>query len=211
MIVQRQPKLVTSEEDRRAVESLLLRTSIGGNPFVIIHPGARKTAACWPPERFASIIQAVLERGLGVVLIGGAEERPVADLISSMVPKTFADLVGKLSVSRLIALMERCCLFIGNESGPMHVAAASGAPIVAIFGTNSPLRWGPLCADHTIVRPAMPCSCEFPQECRPPSPTRTFCIRRNCVVDVLAAIDAQLSRASRPAEPRTAAQAQRHR
>jgi heptosyltransferase-3 len=150
---------------------------------------------CWPPERFARVVDEIQGPArLRAVLVGGAAERAAADRVRAAVAAEPVDLVEKLSFGALLALLQQCRLYVGNDTGPMHLAAAAGAPVVALFGLQSPELWGPVGAGHVVVRPSMPCPCPWPEVCRPPEPNATLCVRRNAVEDAIAAVRKVLAR-----------------
>jgi ADP-heptose:LPS heptosyltransferase len=133
-----------------------------------------------------------LANEVSVAIIGEENERPIVNEIAAMSSTKFVDLAGKLTLGQLAALLERCCVYIGNNTGPMHVAAGVGARIVAIYGIHS-ILWAPLADGHVMVAPSRPCECLDPVTCRPNDPDGSLCVRRNSVTDVLRALDAQLS------------------
>ncbi len=187
------PSITATAADRIALSQF----GLGARPYAVIHPGARTPNRRWPAERYVPLIEHLSERGLAVVIIGDNSERPIADQIAGMSPSArFVDLVGKLTLGQLAALLERCALYIGNNTGPMHIAAGVGARIVAIYGIHA-ILWAPLTEDHVMVTPARPCKCVDPATCRPHDPDASLCIRNNSVADVLRAVDVQLSAAER--------------
>ncbi|TGR61009.1 glycosyltransferase family 9 protein, partial [Mesorhizobium sp. M2D.F.Ca.ET.223.01.1.1] len=96
----------------------------------------------WQPERFAQVIDTISnETGLSVVLVGGPDEAEANDQIVATVKTPVVNLVGALSLETLLALLKEARLFVGNESGPMHIAAAAGTPVVGLFGLTNPIRW----------------------------------------------------------------------
>ena len=116
---------------------------------VAVHPGASCISKRWPPKRFSEVIEQIsLKYKAKIILIGSGDNRLIARevLIGTRAP--VIDLTGKTSVSHLISLLKRCCLLISNDSGPVHLAAGVGTPVVSIFGRNQPglsvMRWRPL-------------------------------------------------------------------
>lgn len=199
----RQPVLRPRPADERSVAALLDKHGLKPHEFIAVHPGARIASKCWPPASYARLVDALArETGRAIVLLGGPGERALADAVIAASGTEPVDLTGKLSFGELAALLRSCRLLIGNDTGPTHIAAAVGAPIVALFGLEEPARWGPVSERAIVVRPSMPCSCPFPQICRPPDPQRTLCVQRIGVAEVLAAAHRQL--AHEPAEWRRA-------
>ena len=141
-----------TEEDRRHVaEMLRAEPKI---PLVVIHPaggsnpGMILSAKRWPPQRFAALadrlITIIIEECVAqVCLVGGPEDGPIAAAIKDGMRQEPCDLTGQLTFGQLGALLERCDLFIGHDTGAMHLAVAVGAPVVAIFGPSDPRMYGP--------------------------------------------------------------------
>ncbi len=111
------------------------------------NPGMELTAKRWPLDRYREIaLRLVNELDAQVLLIGGADDEALnAQLLTGLnVPKgRVVNLAGQTSIGELAAWLERCALFIGNDSSPMHLAAAVGIPVIAIFGPTSPQEYGP--------------------------------------------------------------------
>ncbi len=132
---------------------------LGGQPF-IVHVGATKTPNRWEPERYGHLIRRLRDAGIGpICLTGGPGDREDADRAMGIlagghgdVPSDFRDLVGSTSLPQLIALFRRASGFVGCDTGPMHLAAAVGARVVALFGPADPLRTGPYGPEHVVLR-----------------------------------------------------------
>jgi ADP-heptose:LPS heptosyltransferase len=119
--------------------------------------GASKPPNRWPAERFTQLVRALRERDSApLCLCGGPEDRllfaPVLEAVRGMAG--VRDLVGRSSLPELVALERRARLFVGCDTGPMHIAAALGTPVVALFGPADPRRTGPRGAGHRVVRAA---------------------------------------------------------
>jgi heptosyltransferase III len=113
-------------------------------PVVCIHPGAGKDYKLWPASHFAAVVDWLGERGLQSVLIGTAKDRRRIDEICSQARRPVVDLGERLTVDSLMGLLQTSKLFIGSDSGPMHLAALAGTPIVAIFGPSDDRIWHPV-------------------------------------------------------------------
>ena len=137
------PELFISEEAEHAALGLLETLGIGKQPWVMIHPAARYWFKAWPADRFAALADVFHERGVRVVLVGSRNEHSVETEILQAAKRPLSSLVGKTSLLQLASLMKHCCLFVGNDAGPMHMAAAVGCPVVALFGPSNPAVWGP--------------------------------------------------------------------
>jgi heptosyltransferase-3 len=94
------------------------------------------------------------------VLTGSAEDRPIVDEIKTGLPQdvTVIDLVGQLDLVQLAAVLQRLQLVLSVDTGPMHLAAAVGTPVVGVFGPSDPSRWGPMGASAAAVWVDLPCS-----------------------------------------------------
>jgi len=130
-------------------------------PLVGLHLGAGRAIKEWPASRMADVgAWAVRERGAALVLTGSASDRAAADEVRRRLPQpaTVIDLVGAADLPALAAVLSRLSLVVTPDTGPMHLAAVVGTPVVAVFGPSSPDRWGPLSLDCRIVRIDLPCS-----------------------------------------------------
>jgi heptosyltransferase-2 len=124
------------------------------------------SAKCWPPRRFAQALNEVLSQtDADVVLFGTAGEARVSSAIASELRRPPIDLTGKTAIAALPALLSECHLFLGNDSGAMHVAAAVGLPVVAVFGPTDPDGTAPVTQRATIVQQKPYCSPCFLRRC----------------------------------------------
>src|SRR6185437_16911115 len=106
-----------------------------GKPVVAVHPGVGNAMRQWPAEHFASLIDLLVEKNaVNAVLIGGAEEVELADEVLARVANRNAvvSVVGKTPLRQLPDLLRACVLYVGNNSGPKHIAAALGVPTIGI-------------------------------------------------------------------------------
>jgi ADP-heptose:LPS heptosyltransferase len=182
---------LTPEETEWARRRIRETVSANGSPLVIAHPGAGAPNKLWPPAGFAAVCDAVQESGQGRVLLmagtGATDPRDLAQTIAAM--RTSAPVIaGSLTVRQLAALLSQADLLFCHDSGPMHLAASVGTRVVALFGASSPTQWGPLGTGHTVLRPPMPCVCPFLDQCTPPNPYHTFCVKRLTVDEVRGAV-----------------------
>ncbi len=160
--------LDVSEEHRRQAEEAL--SSAGARPNAVriaIGAGASYgSAKCWPPDRFAEFVNRFrLHTDADVILFGTAAEQKVSDAIGAGIKGPSISLVGKTAIAALPALLSRCQLFVGNDSGAMHVAAAVGLPVVAIFGPTDPHGTAPVTPRCTVVQEKPYCSPCFLRRC----------------------------------------------
>ncbi|MBI3088493.1 MAG: glycosyltransferase family 9 protein [Candidatus Omnitrophica bacterium] len=147
---------VTAQEDQRIAQLFTQRGVSGQDRLVAVHPWTSNPKKQWPVERFRGLIRYVAGLpGVRPVLIGGPEERQgVAEVVDRGAARVI-DVVGCLSLKELAACLRRVRALVTNDSGPMHVAAAVGTPVVALFGTGDPgshpRRWGPWGSGHTVI------------------------------------------------------------
>lgn len=134
----------------------------GAVPWVAIHPGSGgySPARRWPAERFAQVADVLIESGLARVILVGTRADGVAQVRAAMRQPPNLDMEGCTSLGQLAALLKRCNIFIGADSGVMHIAAAAGTRVIALFGPSNHRAWGPWTeAGHsTVVRLGLACS-----------------------------------------------------
>jgi heptosyltransferase II len=166
---------VPPENRGRASEFLATTGARAGRLRVAVGAGASYgSAKCWPPDRFAELLNRLQEKiELDVILFGTASEAAVSTAIISGMRHRPTDLTGKTSIADLPALLSQCHLFIGNDSGAMHVAAAVGLPVVAVFGPTDPFGTAPVTPRCTIVQEKSYCSPCFLRRC----PTDHRCMK----------------------------------
>ncbi|MDX8437998.1 glycosyltransferase family 9 protein [Mesorhizobium australafricanum] len=175
--------------------ALLDKFHLRPNAFVAVHAGASFPGRRWQPERFAAAIDRIsAETGLSVVLVGSPDESEAAEKILAAAKTPIVNLVGALPLQTLPALLKQARLFLGNDSGPMHMAAAAGIPVVGLFGLQSPIRWGPVGVPSIAVRPSMPCDCVGGDLCKRPDPNKACCVWRLEIDQVVEAVLELLAR-----------------
>ncbi len=156
------------EEKRRSANEFLCKSGVRqGALRIAIGAGASYgSAKCWPPSRFAEVANRLQsEADADVILFGTAAEANVSTAISAEMRRSPIDLTGKTAITDLPALLSQCHLFIGNDSGAMHVAAAVGLPIVAVFGPTDPDGTAPITPRCSIVQQKPYCSPCFLRRC----------------------------------------------
>jgi ADP-heptose:LPS heptosyltransferase len=137
-------------------------------PLVAVHPGSGWycLARRWPVERFAEVTNKLSEAGARVLLLGGPDEVDLVARLEGLTKGAVLNLAGKTSLKELAAVLGECDVFVGNDSGVMHVAAAVGTPVVAVFGPSNYRAWGPYPGwetrygegiEHVVVRVDCPC------------------------------------------------------
>jgi len=163
--------LVPGAKAEARIDDLLAQHGLQAGRFVHIHPASRWTFKCWPADRVAAVCDALAAKGLPIVLTSApdaGEKALVAEVRAARRPGAATaetvDLSGQLSLKDLAALTARARLFVGVDSAPMHMAAAMGTPVVAIFGPSGDREWGPWDPRHrghrvvaSTSHPCRPC------------------------------------------------------
>ena len=188
-------RIFYSETDLARAEEFLKERGVLKSDFLIaVHLGSGLASKCWPIERFALLIEKLVEKGkTRIVLVGGPEEMPLVEKIGpSPLPKVI-NAVGKTGVKQLAALLKRCDLFVGGDSAVMHVASAAATPIVAIWGGhNKPSHWMPLGKEDIVIHKKVRCG-----PCGLKTCDDLKCLKLITVEDVLDALEKQMRRLSK--------------
>ena len=146
----------TTDEDRAAVAQLIPT----GHRFAVLLPGTNWLTKRWPIEHFAACVEPLkLRFGLETVVAGSPADSPLGAKIAGL------NLCGKTTLRQLVALLERAELVIANDSGPMHIAAALGKPLITPYGPTNPIRTGPYRRMDTVIRVDIPCSPCYSRRC----------------------------------------------
>ncbi len=184
----RVPRLYLTLKDRSAARRLLREHGISpSRTLVTMHVGAegfdgRKQ---WAPERFAEVANGLIERfGAHVLLIGGKSDLPLAEETAELIPEGTTILAGEASLKVSGALIEHSALFVGNDSAPLHMAAAVGTPAVGIFGPSDWNQFHPLGKPgytQRVVHSDLPCSPCFHFLGNDPPWVHNLCYTRACL------------------------------
>ncbi len=172
-----------TSDDLQAVEPLL--AGLGPQPLVAIHPGSGGYAPArrWEPAKWAAVADALIQRyGAQIVLVGTPADD--ADAVQAQMVGPAANLVGQTTLPQLAALLAQCDLFLGADSGVMHVAASVDLPVVALFGPSNHLAWGPWTPESrsAVVRLDLRCSpCSYVGHS---VGARNGCWHRSCLADL---------------------------
>ena len=161
-------KLAVTGEEREAMARRLASFGIAqGAPIVAINPGATYgSAKRWYPDRFAAVADALsAEWSARVVVVGSAAEAPLAGEIEAATRNPLFNLAGRTTVRELMALLSLSSFLVTNDSGPMHIGAALGVPLVAIFGPTDWRRTSPWTDRARVVRVDVDCSPCMLREC----------------------------------------------
>jgi ADP-heptose:LPS heptosyltransferase len=162
---QRQPRVYLSAKERSAARRIL--RECGRTPadlLVAMHVGGEgfRGRKRWSTERFAEVGRHLVETfGAHVLLLGGPTDLPLSEAVAQAMPASATILAGRTSLMETAALIERSALFIGNDSCPLHIAAAVGTPAVGIFGPSNVEQFRPIGRPgyaHQVVHSNLPCS-----------------------------------------------------
>jgi heptosyltransferase I len=173
--------------DSAAARAVAERT---GGRYALLNPGAAWPNKRWPPARFGAVAQALRERhGLASAVLWGPREEPLAQEVVAASDGA-AILTPQTTIADLVALGRGAMLMVSGDTGPTHIAAAVGTPIVSLFGPTRPQRNGPWSPKDVAVSRDTICQCHHLRRCRLPS----MCLLDIQVDDVLSAIDRRLAR-----------------
>jgi 3-deoxy-D-manno-octulosonic-acid transferase/heptosyltransferase-1 len=173
----------------KRVEVMLREKGFDSHPLVVLHPMAKWETKQWPAERFARLISALAQRKASVVITGSPQdEGPIGEILRRMGDSAeVLNLAGKTDLMDLAAIFSLSDLVLSPDTGPMHLAAAVKAPLIALFGPTAPWRTGPYGNNHAILRKDLPCSPCFKKKCR-----TMECMDSISVEEVLAAVEEKL-------------------
>ena len=176
----------TTDADRAYVRQLL-RESQGeaaSGGYAVLMPGTNWATKRWPVEKFAALIAPLKECfGLESVLAGGSDAAAMAEEMPGVI-----NLAGRTTLKQLTALLEGAALVVANDSGPMHIAAALGRPLVAPFGPTNPVRTGPYGRMDSVIRLDIVCSPCYSRHC-----SHQSCLRYLRSEDVLQLAQEQMN------------------
>jgi len=166
--------------------------------LVVLHAHARRSANLWPASQFAQLARLLHSRGnVQVVVTGGPQAKSICDEVAARSGVDVWRADGQLSLMASVELIRRAAVMVTCDSGPMHLAASVGTPIVALFGATNPLRTGPYCTNAIAIDRCLPCGhCKgktCPRKLDPPQ-----CMVEIGVEEVFAAVQRQLSLHCKP-------------
>ncbi len=154
-----------------------------GSSWIALQPGARWTNKRWPAEKFSELVRRLAAEfpDARFVILGGKDDEPLGAMIARVEPARCLNLCGATTLPEMVEWLRLARLMITNDTGPMHVSAALGRPIVALFGPTEPRRTGPYGQLENVLRLDLPCSpclksvCHFekPEECLRAIPAET--------------------------------------
>lgn len=190
--------LRTAPEDDAAAAALLRAAGLSdeAEPLVMLQPGARYWFKAWPAECFALLADRLAQSLNCRVLIGGnRQEEALARHIAALARSRPTVLAGRMTLLQHAAALKRCALFVGNDNGPMHMAAALGIPVVALFGPSDPAEWGPRGSMSCVLYKGLDCRRCFHPTC---DRGEESCMKRITVDEVFAAATDLLKAGAKP-------------
>lgn len=174
-------QIALGEENKKKVDKLLAAHQVTG-PFVALNPVAYWDTKLWDDERFATLCDRMVETyGMSVILTG--QKAPSLEKIRRLARENVINLEGQTTLKDLAELYRRAALLVTTDSGPMHLAAALGTPVVALFGPTDPGRTGPYGPGHVVIQESLSCVPCFRKTCR-----EMTCMKSITVDTVLSAV-----------------------
>jgi|SRR5271169_766962 len=131
--------------------------------YAVLIPGARWKTKRWPKERFGSLASML---NMKSVVVGSPSDATIAHYIQTESKGKTLSMAGKTDLKELISIIRGASYVISNDSGPMHIAAALGIPVIALFGPTNPVRTGPYGGKHVIITPDIPCAPCYKKKCK---------------------------------------------
>ena len=188
------PRIFVTETTRLRARRLLAAAGLPEEAAIVgFAPGAAYGyAKRWPPERVAGVITRLArERGARCVLVGAAGDREAGRAIESTLPAGVGvvNLIGRTDLRLLVGVLEACRAFVSNDSGAMHLAAAAGVPVTAIFGPTNEQATAPI-GDHDVILHQVFCRPCMLREC----PIDHRCMKRISVDEVYSAVTRRIDR-----------------
>ncbi|MGK0499641.1 MAG: heptosyltransferase-3 [Oceanicoccus sp.] len=152
----KQLRISVSEQDQQFSRQLLAINHIKAGEFISIHPTSRFFYKCWPPELMAQFIDQLTDRDIPVVLTAApsTEEQLYIDKLMAALSRPVVNLSGQLSLKQLAAVIGQSRCFVGVDSAPMHIASATGVPLVALFGVTNAKIWAPVGDNALLIKTA---------------------------------------------------------
>lgn len=162
--------------------------------LVVIHPMTRWPTKLWFEDRFAQVANELNAAELKVIFSGGPKDAPALDRIAEHLMSPMIRTNGRGGLKILAAIYERANVLVSTDTGPMHIAAAVGTPVVAIFGPTSPQRTGPYGDEHVVLQAGVSCSPCFSKKCVTQDLEPMACMKRISPNAVVAAVQQLLDR-----------------
>ena len=189
-IASKKLELWTTPENDAKIAAIFTQTGWNGEELtVILHAAASLPAKQWPLERFARVMTALRDRHHArFIYTGSAADAKLYRTIETLGPFNGLDLCGVTNVRENLSVYKSADLFFGVDSGPMHMAAAMGVPVVALFGPTDERKWGPWGEGHTVITKRLSC---YP--CKPHKCADNDCMKQITAEEALDAVESRLS------------------
>jgi len=160
-------KLPMSDHDRKKIDELMKQHGINDEKSLIaINPVAKWETKLWPKKQFAELADMLIgQYDMKIVFTGGIKDYSIIQAITSSMKGRAINFAGKTTLTELAALYEKAALVVSTDTGPMHLAAAVGTPVVALFGPTAPWRTGPYGTGHQVIKAELECSPCFKRQC----------------------------------------------
>ncbi|MDI6782633.1 MAG: glycosyltransferase family 9 protein, partial [bacterium] len=181
--------IVLDEADKQFAAEFLQQSQVAEWETIIgINLGASIPLNIWQKEKFAQLIYRLRnEEQFRIILFGGPTDISFANAVCSLTTSNPISVVGKTTLKQLAALTQHCAVFVSGDTAPLHIAAAMGTPVVAIFGPANPNKTGPYTDKKRVIWKKPECSPCF-KKTEPECPYNVVCMQQISVEDVLAAI-----------------------
>ena len=159
-------------EEQQKVQTYLAHTP---RPFAAFFLGSRWPSRFWFPQSTATVARTLIDDyGMGIVLLGGQSEVAFAREVEKLIQPNITNLVGQTSLRDLIGIFQCARFAIGPDSGPMHIAAAAGIPVISLWGATSPIRSAPWGSEELVLQGETACSPCYVRQC----PIDRRCMRK---------------------------------
>jgi len=149
------PRVYVTDKERERARRILSGAGVE-NHFVVLHPGSGGSADRWPLNRFAELYYSLVGEAFPVIITGSENEGRELDRAAAGKLPGEISLAGKTDLRTLAAVLEKAAVVVANSTGPLHLAAAVGTPVVGLYPRRQamhPVRWGPLGEGHTVLQP----------------------------------------------------------
>ena len=151
---------VTTEDKKWASDFLATYQIEGQHPLIAIHPGSPIALKRWLPERYAELADwLIAQKRAQILFVGVKDEIPITTEIQARMRDESINIAGKTTLTQLASILHTCNVFIGNDSGPMHLAAAVGTQTIGLYGPGDPTRFGPAGAKCQTIQRKSDCPC----------------------------------------------------
>ncbi|MCE2400024.1 lipopolysaccharide heptosyltransferase II [Candidatus Poribacteria bacterium] len=159
---------ITEEDEKWASNFLQMHQIDIEQPFIVIHPGSPIPLKRWQPERYAELADwLITQKHAQILFVGVKDEIPIISQIQDLMEGKSINIAGKTTITQLASILHTCNVFIGNDSGPMHLAAAVGTQTIGLYGPGDPKRFGPVGDKCQTIRkkpdcpPCLGANCRF--------------------------------------------------